>query len=111
LDAILTTCQVAAASAGGRADPAAALVSVRFLALASYSRTLAQRADNATLGAEASQGGKRVDAQWAEDVSALLRTMVALAEGGRTGSLRDQSQILGTLEAICHQAIGRVSGH
>ncbi|CAI5945627.1 unnamed protein product, partial [Closterium sp. NIES-65] len=107
LDAILTTCQVAIASAGGRSDPASALVSVKFLALAAYSRVQSHRAHQATLGARALQGVQRGDSQWEEDVSALLRTMVALSEGGETGSLRDQSQILGTLEAICHQAIGR----
>ncbi|CAI5470243.1 unnamed protein product [Closterium sp. Yama58-4] len=112
LDAILTTCQVASASAGGRSDPASALVSVKFLALAAYSREQSHRAHQATLGVTASQGvGRGDDSQWEEDVSALLRTMVALTEGGETGSSRDQAQILGTLEAICHQAIGRVSGH
>ncbi|CAI7841941.1 unnamed protein product [Closterium sp. NIES-53] len=111
LDAVLTTCQVASARAGGRADPASALVSVRFLALAAYSRVQAHRAEQATLGATALQRVWRGDdSQWEEDVSALLRTMVALTEGGETGSSRDQSQILGTLEAICHQAIDRVSG-
>ncbi|CAI7861724.1 unnamed protein product, partial [Closterium sp. NIES-54] len=108
LDAVLTTCQVASARAGGRADPASALVSVRFLALAAYSRVQAHRAEQATLGATALQRVWRGDdSQWEEDVSALLRTMVALTEGGETGSSRDQSQILGTLEAICHQAIDR----
>ncbi|CAI5464911.1 unnamed protein product [Closterium sp. Yama58-4] len=82
LDAILTTCQVASASAGGRSDPASALVSVKFLALAAYSRVQSHRAHQATLGVTASRGVRRGDdSQWEEDVSALLRTMVALTEG------------------------------
>ncbi|CAI5525095.1 unnamed protein product [Closterium sp. Naga37s-1] len=107
LDAILTTCQVASASAGGRSDPASALVSVKFLALAAYSRVQSHRAHQATLGARALQGVQRGDSQWEEDVSALLRTMVALSEGaddpratipsvatvsGENGSLKSTSQ-------------------